>query len=1695
MAVLCVAPVFGACTISTSSLPGANITWQPATNISQTIATSGCAAPSFSISAGSLPPGLSLASGTGIISGVGTNAGAYPFTVSVADANGNPSQAYSWTITAVYPVFTFSSDHTQVCVNYGNGTTHCAYRQNFPPELPSSTGTIRWVDANSGSDSNPCSQASPCATIGHAYGLSAAGDLVYVNPGTYQEQLTFNAAGSAGHPIVVTASPGNMWRALVKRSDAQIQANADVPVITIGSSGNYNTINGLLIQGSKGSQYGSDISFHEVGILATQGMSGLVITNNVTYNGYHCGLKFDPGVASAPAVLDGNISVNNGLTGNIDDHGIYISVGNAGEQGITLTRNVVMDNSGAGIQLYAGSAGPPNAIVTSNFAYNNGSWGIITNGSNGLYQYNELVNTARGLVCFRVGCTGNTFIDNLMAFNATSSYTEDTQGGVSPPGPNTNDYNTYYTQAPSGSTNFVSGAHNQTTNPNVQASGSADYRLTLTTPVVRSLTSFLQPLVGGTITVTSPTAASTQSGTITFTSTLLNLPAAAAVQYVLNDFVTLGTVQGGPIFSFSWNAGWALDGPAQVKAIAYDATGAAIATSANVAFPINNRGNTVTVSSPSGFPNPGTVSGTITLTDSGSAAGGTVSATECTVNGMEIYGGGGYVSGLTFDTTAIPNGPAYFDCHHSLPGSGDPGHDVLPRIQFQFAATTSNGHTLMAVRPDITDIVMVVGGPACTIGSVTGSGCGSYQLAPVLAYTDGTTGSGSFTYSALQPCVPPDPAAPAWWKFPCTSGLANPFTNAQGNAAATVSGTGLITAVQQGETFAIISSGGKTAYVPIAVRQYGTVPHFGKDGTILHAYDPAKSIFRSSVFNTGVAALAETARGVNYGTEYAKAFTSMEDAFFASSSAQCPHAYASFATWLADWTNNFLNPITANLAFAPGVGFIGQMDACGNPQDLNDLAQGPSASWSPSPPLTYALNQLKALPGGYHGTEILDEADANKAASNPIADYKMSNGSIAKIVSNGSTCTIYGGPNSINGGGTVFGFNVVVQGATTAGLNGTRAVTHKYCPQYQVWMNGACPSGNTPPAYDTTDIACTAASGTYTNATDPNLEVLTMGDTTNAFYGVYAGENPRTNHMYADIVAQFTAAGVPYAWPTFANSGWDEQIGWIGSGMATYSSIYWAPQVHDAFSNQGFGFGLSWMQYRNATYNRTWGCPAGPMICSRFAGGYWQNGSTGYVHEQQDVPHSIITKILGPFYYRGGRAKTISGFSGSVMTTTTPHGIGYPQNNVIPWVKCQISGNTDAAVNGNLYCGLPTGPNTIEVYNGYGSSGCAQGSGSATAVIRGVSYTIASASSSPFLSPVPPLDLVPGEHVAISGNGVSCYNKTWVVASVIDPARGWIGLGNPVNSAGTGGTVKIVDDHDYPDPTYEYITSNDRHGAAQVSSIAAMIAGYAAHRLYLSWSRNVFQNGAGGSFPNDDQENQTPAMPFPDTNIEIQRQWWAWAQAGILEKRIAPFDLQMFLPSPNLGDPWIECGARTSSLGKMVLCVNFSEAPVTTSINLANYQTGTNPISVYRMSYPNQNPPTDLLTGAQGTVAYTFAGGETIAWLAHSGAVSYVQPAVLTFNPPAGATKMAVKFGYVYAQPLAESTAAVVCNSSPCTVNIDPGLNNAYMQRTYLDAANNVISVGDVEIIRPGPVSSASGVSPSPRISGAGKTSGTANIN
>ncbi|MGA2132917.1 MAG: putative Ig domain-containing protein [Bryobacteraceae bacterium] len=152
--------VIGALTITTTSLPGGT----SGVAYAQTLGAAGGTPPyTWSISSGTLPPGLSLNATLGSITGTPSTAGTYPFTVKVTDSASNTAtQAFSITISASLTITTTTLPGGSVGVAYSQtlgaagGTppyTWSVSSGSLPPgiSLNPSSGVVGGVPGTAGS--------------------------------------------------------------------------------------------------------------------------------------------------------------------------------------------------------------------------------------------------------------------------------------------------------------------------------------------------------------------------------------------------------------------------------------------------------------------------------------------------------------------------------------------------------------------------------------------------------------------------------------------------------------------------------------------------------------------------------------------------------------------------------------------------------------------------------------------------------------------------------------------------------------------------------------------------------------------------------------------------------------------------------------------------------------------------------------------------------------------------------------------------------------------------------------------------------------------------------------------------------------------------------------------------------------------------------------------------------------------------------------------------------------------------------------------------------------------------------------------------------------------------------------------------------------------------------------------------------
>lgn len=160
--------------ISPTSLPGGKV----GTAYSQTISASGGAGTyTYSRSAGTVPPGLTLHTATGVLSGTPTTAGTYSFTISASDTGGDSgSRAYSVTI----------GNSTGVCGNVSFTVNNVEVTEGDP---------LVFTVTKTGSTSSSCS-----LSYATADGTAYAGTNYVAKSGT----LTFSSTQTSQTVTVTT---------------------------------------------------------------------------------------------------------------------------------------------------------------------------------------------------------------------------------------------------------------------------------------------------------------------------------------------------------------------------------------------------------------------------------------------------------------------------------------------------------------------------------------------------------------------------------------------------------------------------------------------------------------------------------------------------------------------------------------------------------------------------------------------------------------------------------------------------------------------------------------------------------------------------------------------------------------------------------------------------------------------------------------------------------------------------------------------------------------------------------------------------------------------------------------------------------------------------------------------------------------------------------------------------------------------------------------------------------------------------------------------------------------------------------------------------------------------------------------------------------------------------------------------------
>ncbi|WP_394830175.1 Ig-like domain-containing protein [Pendulispora rubella] len=473
--------------------------------------------------------------------------------------------------------------------------------------------------------------------------------------------------------------------------------------------------------------------------------------------------------------------------------------------------------------------------------------------------------------------------------------------------------------------------------------------------------------IGG-IRITSPAANATITGRTAFQVDTSAVPNVASIQYLVNGRPLSGP--NGPIttapYAYDWHSGLVHDGPLSLVAVARDAEGNVLTTSAPVPFKVINW-STPSVESKFRTHLRGEaklVAPTITEGISGKLSWDVEFRREMTqedidfdprtyhnlvywVDGERIASplapvgcaGNATTPGwavcnahFELDTTQYANGKhellvqAVAPVKEQLEG-GSFGMGIRPVASLQTPVTFANGRVAMEIRPQWREAFLSKGGSA------------RLDLRAIM--TDGSEEpwSGSATFESDHPAI------------------------------ATVSAAGVVQGVATGGTTIRIRAGARTSAVRIFVGNNGIFPHFSSDGKVLNAYTPGSSLWVRDLFALTPDEFASPVQNPNLASQArAAGVNTLEIGFYLNRPDQ------NDATWRpgfdARWAN--YEKIAKDNGFKYVLGGdevarkpVNVLFSIGETKDPDGVASGPGR-------VRYALEKVKAS-GIVVSLEMVDE--------------------------------------------------------------------------------------------------------------------------------------------------------------------------------------------------------------------------------------------------------------------------------------------------------------------------------------------------------------------------------------------------------------------------------------------------------------------------------------------------------------------------------------------------------------------------------------------------------------------------------------------------------------------------------------------------------------------------------------------------
>jgi hypothetical protein len=754
---------------------------------------------------------------------------------------------------------------------------------------------------------------------------------------------------------------------------------------------------------------------------------------------------------------------------------------------------------------------------------------------------------------------------------------------------------------------------------------------------------------------------------------------------------------------------------------------------------------------------------------------------------------------------------------------------------------------------------------------------------------------------------------------------------------------------------------------------------------------------------------------------------------------------------------------------------------------------GPAGQWT-TPAFQYSLQSWSSQ-GNVLGIAMQDEVNSSWGGhplQGPVTPGVTSQSWLSNIIALSGTCIANGiydiGANS----------GILIHGSVTSGMNSVAPNGYTISRSGSTSLTFPCPS---------------VANGSYSASTDPLLTIEPWSG--GVWYGSGttcggAGSACITN-AFAQLRSQALAANATFglAWPNAGLTNCASIANWGGNGTQSVGSISQIADYSDMYPADGTSSYLVSRQSANAIVNATlwlgqtlrstYGCfnPSLPV-----------NGLT---------QGTIVGAGSAGFGVGYGYQVGVASVSGNLVTFSAPHGIA----NILPGQsRLYITGATNSggavdSTNNNFYltdcptattCHVLLAATDFSVNGTGGTMTFGGGSGNSTKTLSTlhVTGTNTCQGSSPGLLGALCGDVINytgsydatqsqnrGATFTVSGvSGTVTPTSACLVSSSCDLSRtfqllpenlaaGATTIGQLFSReipvlASTGGSATIILDNNYVygrnpgaalnnlNPGWAFGDDIEclilRCSGVRVYKATTYISGYSPVQgltgPFVQFSDTAFADttlSSGGQlFMNPHFENSSTVPVFHAHN-----------SASLIWNRLAKYLLQPAVNSPDYGF-WMDCGAKAGSPGDVMICLNASDGPQTTTFRLTPYLQSEQQIIRYvvndhsiLMSFIAPGTLTDMLTlQPLDAVFYVFPVNF---------AAEVLQPGLgIRLADVPNATQIVVRYAYdpyVLDSPINNIFS---CGVGSCTPTWDRNIGTIYYRLIYLGSSSQVLATSDV---------------------------------